>query len=128
MAANYLHIRGSENSLGRHYKQFCPSRPGRPLFVNELSCENRAAAGRIGEVRPEHPNGCQLGSKRLSCKPLTTTSLTEADKGRIKGLATQRQRHANEAEDHRTGTVLRVALDTRIFDDLTRSFFAGSPT
>jgi hypothetical protein len=48
MAANYRHIRGLENRLGRHYTDF---RPQRSLSFNNLPHKNRGTAGRIGEVR-----------------------------------------------------------------------------
>jgi hypothetical protein len=48
MAANYRHIRGLENRLGRHYTDF---RPQRSLSFNNLPHKNRGTAGRIGKVR-----------------------------------------------------------------------------
>ena len=51
MAADYRHIGGFENRLGRHYSRFS-LHPG-PLPINHLLCENRGTQGRIGEVRLE---------------------------------------------------------------------------
>jgi hypothetical protein len=51
MAANYRHIGGLENRLGRHYSRFSASAPRRPLPFNHLPGENRGTTGRIGEVR-----------------------------------------------------------------------------
>jgi hypothetical protein len=50
MAANYRHIGGDENRLGRHYADFrgFGSRPSLP--INHLHCENRRTQGRIGQV------------------------------------------------------------------------------
>src|SRR5947199_9951432 len=50
MAADYRHIGGRENRLGRHYSRFSAFWPARPLQVNHLPCENCAMLGRIGEV------------------------------------------------------------------------------
>jgi hypothetical protein len=50
MAADYRHIGGLENRLGRHYSRFFAFWPARPLQVNHLPCENCAMLGRIGEV------------------------------------------------------------------------------
>src|SRR5205814_730650 len=50
MAADYRHIGGHENRLGRHYSRFSPFWPARPLQVNHLPCENCATLDRIGEV------------------------------------------------------------------------------
>jgi hypothetical protein len=49
MAANYRHIGGDENRLGRHYSRFSGIDPRRSLPINLLLCENRQTAGRIGE-------------------------------------------------------------------------------
>jgi cytochrome c553 len=51
MAADYRHIGGLENRLGRHYTRFCHFGPPRPLPLNDLPDENPGTAGRIGEVR-----------------------------------------------------------------------------
>src|SRR2546423_20740 len=51
MAADYRHIGGRENRLGRHYSDFRRFSPPRPLQVNQLPCENCAMLGRIGEDR-----------------------------------------------------------------------------
>src|SRR5215470_16121075 len=50
MAANYRHIGGGENRLGRHYADFrgFGSRPSLP--INHLHCEIRRTQGRIGQV------------------------------------------------------------------------------
>ena len=53
MAADYRHIGGLENRLGRHNSRFPPFSPTRPLQVNHLPCENCAMLPRIGEVRLE---------------------------------------------------------------------------
>ena len=50
MAANYRHIGGGENRLGRHYSRFSAFWPPQPLPVNHLLCENCRTQGRIGEV------------------------------------------------------------------------------
>src|SRR6201984_3163148 len=50
MAADYRHIDGLENRLGRHYSRFFAFWPARPLPINHLPCENCAMLGRIGEV------------------------------------------------------------------------------
>src|ERR1700746_224283 len=50
MAANYRHIGGGENRLGRHYSRFRRFGPPQPLPINHLLCENRRTQGRIGEV------------------------------------------------------------------------------
>jgi hypothetical protein len=50
MAANYRHIGGLENRLGRHYSRFSASGPRHPSPLNHLPGENRGTAGRIGEV------------------------------------------------------------------------------
>src|SRR6516162_5507228 len=50
MAANYRHIGGGENRLGRHYSRFSAFCPPQPLPVNHLLCENCRTQGRIGEV------------------------------------------------------------------------------
>jgi hypothetical protein len=60
MAANYRHIGGLENRLGRHYSRFSASWPAVPLPLNHLRGENRQTMGRIGEVR-------------LACQPLGGT-------------------------------------------------------
>src|SRR5437764_3514545 len=51
MAADYRHIGGLENRLGRHYSRFRRFSPRHPLPINHLSCENSEMQGRIGEVR-----------------------------------------------------------------------------
>jgi hypothetical protein len=51
MAANYRHIRGRENRLGRHYSRFPLFRPCCPLSFSHFPRQNSGAAGRIGEVR-----------------------------------------------------------------------------
>jgi hypothetical protein len=56
MAADYRHIGGFENRLGRHYSRFFAFWPARPLQVNHLPCENCAMLGRIGEVGLERSN------------------------------------------------------------------------
>jgi pimeloyl-ACP methyl ester carboxylesterase len=48
MAADYRHIGGRENRLGRHYSRFATFRPAALLAAQSL--ENRETAGRIGEV------------------------------------------------------------------------------
>src|SRR5258708_39256181 len=53
MAANYRHIGGLENRLGRHYSRFSASWPAAPLVAQSLAGENRQTMGRIGEVRLE---------------------------------------------------------------------------
>jgi len=50
MAANYQHIGGHENRLGRHYSRFQRFGHPRPLPINHLLCENRRTQGRMGEV------------------------------------------------------------------------------
>src|SRR5690348_7996762 len=50
MAADYRHIGGCENRLGRHYSRFSAFWPPPPLQVNHLRCKNCAMLGRIGEV------------------------------------------------------------------------------
>src|SRR5260370_34273219 len=45
MAANYRHIGGLENRLGRHYSRFSASWPAAPLPLNHLPGENRGTAG-----------------------------------------------------------------------------------
>src|ERR1700730_19435407 len=50
MAANYRHIGGGENRVGRHYSRFWTSGPAAPLAAHHLPGENRRTAGRIGEV------------------------------------------------------------------------------
>src|SRR6266850_8445869 len=55
MAANYRHIGGLENRLGRHYSRFSASWPAAPLPLNHLPGENRQTMGRIGEVRLVRP-------------------------------------------------------------------------
>jgi len=50
MAANYRHIGGGENRLGRHYSRFSAFCPPQPLPVNHLLCENCRTQGRIGEI------------------------------------------------------------------------------
>src|SRR5689334_17345385 len=50
MAANYRHIGGGENRLGRHYSRFSAFWPPQPLPINHLLCENPRTEGRIGEV------------------------------------------------------------------------------
>ena len=50
MAADYRHIGGVENRLGRHYSRFSAFWPARSLPLNDLPGENRGTAGRIGEV------------------------------------------------------------------------------
>jgi len=50
MAADYRHIGGRENRLGRHYSRFRRFGPRRSLPLNDLPGENRGTAGRIGEV------------------------------------------------------------------------------
>jgi hypothetical protein len=37
MAANYRHIGGGENRLGRHYSRFSASGPALPLAVQSLA-------------------------------------------------------------------------------------------
>ncbi len=55
MAADYRHIGGLENRLGRHYSRFFRRfRPPQPLPINHLLSENRGTQGRIGEVRLTH--------------------------------------------------------------------------
>jgi hypothetical protein len=49
MAADYRHIGGGENRLGRHYSRFSRFGPRRSLPINHLLGENRQMAGRIGE-------------------------------------------------------------------------------
>ena len=51
MAADYRHIGGRENRLGRHYSRFSAFCPRRSLPFNDLPGENSGTAGRIGEVR-----------------------------------------------------------------------------
>jgi hypothetical protein len=85
MAVNYLHIRGSENRLGRNYQQFWLSRPRRPLLVNDLFRENRAPAGRIDEGRliateAVAASGCTTLQRPLLCRFL--------DAGNNEGLGT----------------------------------------
>src|SRR5271167_1665898 len=60
MAANYRHIGGQENRLGRHYSRFPSYAPAAPLCVNHLQRKNSAAAGRIGEVRLGENQGEKL--------------------------------------------------------------------
>src|SRR5215468_9298430 len=50
MAANYQHIGGHENRLGRHYSRFRRFGHPQPLPINHLLCENRRTQGRMGEV------------------------------------------------------------------------------
>src|SRR5215472_6347887 len=49
MAADYRHIGGRENRLGRHYSRFSGFWLMPSLQSNHLLCENRRTAGRIGE-------------------------------------------------------------------------------
>src|SRR5215469_1180182 len=64
MAANYRHIGGGENRLGRHYSRFSAFWPPQPLPVNHLLCENCRTQGRIGEVGLV-PKGAGAPSPRL---------------------------------------------------------------
>src|SRR5215469_17971116 len=50
MAANYQHIGGHENRLGRHYSRFRRFGHPQPLPINHLLCENRRTQGPMGEV------------------------------------------------------------------------------
>src|SRR5271166_1396308 len=75
MAANYRHIGGQENRLGRHYSRFPSYAPAAPLCVNHLQRKNSAAAGRIGEVRLDW-QGCIIARKSLSLFDRRTPSVT----------------------------------------------------
>ena len=72
MAANYRHIGGLENRLGRHYSRSSASGLAVPLLLNHLLGENRETAGRIGEVRLELQQTGQVRIRpRLQLKPGT---------------------------------------------------------
>jgi len=66
MAANYRHIGGGENRLGRHYSRFSAFCPPQPLPVNHLLCENCRTQGRIGEI------GLAASERQQLSRPLIT--------------------------------------------------------
>src|SRR5690242_8558873 len=66
MAANYRHIGGDENRLGRHYSRFSGFGPRPSLPINHLFCENRQTAGRIGQDGLGHTSRSTEPRLRLS--------------------------------------------------------------
>ena len=76
MAADYRHIGGLENRLGRHYSRFSPFLPTRPLQVNHLRCENCAMLGRIGEDGLTAPEPARNAAMRRM--PSLTTAVEGA--------------------------------------------------
>src|SRR5712671_3897980 len=58
MAANYRHIGGLENRLGRHYSRFLPFRPTAPLAAQSLA---RRKLPNHGSNRPSQVNLAALG-------------------------------------------------------------------
>src|SRR5215472_8381968 len=67
MAANYQHIGGHENRLGRHYSRFQRFGHPRPLPINHLLCENRRTQGRMGEVGLAGGPSLEAAAKLTKC-------------------------------------------------------------
>src|SRR5262252_5615320 len=64
MAANYQHIGGHENRLGRHYSRFRRFGHPQPLPINHLLCEKSQNAGSNGRSRASYRDVEELLAER----------------------------------------------------------------
>src|SRR6267154_5692304 len=65
MAANYRHIGGPENRLGRHYSRFSISWPPAPLAAQSLARRKSQNGGSNRRSQVREPVRCELVSDLL---------------------------------------------------------------
>src|ERR1700760_2964407 len=80
MAANYQHIGGHENRLGRHYSRFSAFWSPAALTDQSLALRKSQNAGSNGRSRVSSPNGGDIPR----CRPGTVASTKGSLDGRTK--------------------------------------------